>query len=686
MISFYLQWYAIANGLLLVSAIGAIPLLRSHPLRQLRLAQLTVGLSLLLPALILILPTHALPPVPDAIRAPLAEMAGTFGDLARPAAAPSATAPRAKLAPANPGWITVEALLTHANLLLFLLLLTIVMVRFVRLLSQARRLLATLENATPFKRLGKLRIVITPEIEVPLSTRLGGHAWVALPEAMLGRWSDLKLAVRHEVQHHRQGDTPWALLIEGILCVFFANPAAYLWRRRIHEFQELSCDEALIGRRVSAYEYGSCLVRVAEAALGSHRKLVGTTGMAGRSGNPKYFKSFLRRRIEMLTNHKTTAGRWASWITGTWGLLGLVTAAYGAQQLRTAEASDPNPGLLTTNPQIQKIAEHALTAALTRHKASLGFVVVADPNTGQVLAVANEDRMEKQAERTPHWALSLKFGPASLSKAIVAAAAVERGTTTFQEMQNCEKGKYVINGQVYQDWKPFDSLSTADTVVHSSNICGIKVGEKLGAEGVAQAFTEFGFGPGGSADSFPEARPGELPKIPTDAAGKAKYVAHASTGYDAILVSPLEIVQAFSAIANGGNLLKPQNIKGGKAQPLVVRRVLSIENAKAMQAVLADVMVHGTAMAQASKLYKLAGKTATGYSRTHVGHDTLGGDSNLAAFAGFGPLENPRVVVFVVVENPTDMKGVHGSSHAAPLFREVTEKTLVFLKVPPQSH
>jgi cell division protein FtsI/penicillin-binding protein 2 len=78
----------------------------------------------------------------------------------------------------------------------------------------------------------------------------------------------------------------------------------------------------------------------------------------------------------------------------------------------------------------------------------------------------------------------------------------------------------------------------------------------------------------------------------------------------------------------------------------------------------------------------LAGKTATGYSRTHVGHDTLGGDSNLAAFVGFGPAEKPKVVVFAVVENPTDMKGVHGSSHAAPLFRDVTEKTLSHLKVP----
>lgn len=122
-----------------------------------------------------------------------------------------------------------------------------ILARFFHLARQARRLVDALENSTPFKRIGRLRIVVSSEIDVPLSTLLGGHAWVALPEAMLGRWSDSKLAVRHEVQHHRQRDTAWAILIEGIVAAFFANPAAYLWRRRIHEFQELSCDEALIG-------------------------------------------------------------------------------------------------------------------------------------------------------------------------------------------------------------------------------------------------------------------------------------------------------------------------------------------------------------------------------------------------------------------------------------------------------
>jgi cell division protein FtsI/penicillin-binding protein 2 len=100
-----------------------------------------------------------------------------------------------------------------------------------------------------------------------------------------------------------------------------------------------------------------------------------------------------------------------------------------------------------------------------------------------------------------------------------------------------------------------------------------------------------------------------------------------------------------------------------------------------MKQVLEKVMVSGTAMKSHSRLYRLAGKTATGYGHTRIAHDSLAGDSNMASFVGFGPVENPRVVVYVGVENPTDGQGVHGAYHAAPVFREVAEKTLQYLKV-----
>ena len=127
--------------------------------------------------------------------------------------------------------------------------------------------------------------------------------WIVLPVSILGRKLESNLALKHEIQHHRQGDTFWAFLVEGFVCLFYLNPAIYMWKKLIIEFQEFSCDEKLLNRKeFSPQEYGSCLLRVAETALET-RTYVGTASMAENFINRFYFKSFLQRRIEMLTQH-----------------------------------------------------------------------------------------------------------------------------------------------------------------------------------------------------------------------------------------------------------------------------------------------------------------------------------------------------------------------------------------------
>jgi beta-lactamase regulating signal transducer with metallopeptidase domain len=632
----------------------------------LRWAQSLLLLSILSPFLVSLVPARPLPSAAEEILAPLAEVGEAVkSHVSKSSEAPpvSAVAP----APARSKPDPAAAALA--------LLVSIVAALGLRLARSQGQLMGRLEAALPLRRCGRVRIVACERTSVPFSARVAGQAWVVVPEKLLGNWSDFKIAVRHELQHHRQGDTSWALAAEWLTALFFANPAIYLWKRRISELQELSCDESLIGRKVSARDYGSCLVRVAEAALGGRPGLIGTVSMAAGSKNPAYFKSFLRRRIEMFSHENPRPSRVALTATGLLMAGATLAVAYGTQvKVSEPPSAEIAPGLVETDPGIQRIAERAIRAAIKRHRASLGFVVVGDPATGRILAVANEDLVEKEAPRTPHWALSLKVGPASIAKAIVTAAALENGVTTPSEVHNCEKGSYLLGGKLYRDWKAFDTLTTADTVAQSSNICGIKVGQKLGAKALDRAFRDFGFGPGGTAQGFPEARPGDMP----DSAQDEHFVAQIATGYSGIFVSPVEVVQAFGAIANGGMLMKPLN---GAGTPQSLRRVLSAKAASEMKRILAEVMVSGTALKSASSLYKLAGKTATGYSRTHVGHDTLGGDSNMASFVGFGPVDNPRVVIYVVVENPTDMKGVHGSSHAAPVFKEVAEKSLQYLGV-----
>ena len=548
-----------------------------------------------------------------------------------------------------------------------------------RLCLQRRNLIQLMTCGTPFREVGKVSVVLSDQIVVPFSALVRNRAWVVLPEKMLGQWTDFKLALCHELQHHRQKDTLWAIVVEFLTLSFALNPFIYYWKRGISELQELSCDEALIGRKVSPYDYGSCLLRVAEAALENHKMLAGTASMASGHENPAYLKSFLRRRIEMLPQLRQRSP-FRGVLIGTMGLLMTVAAAFAAKEVTTRGNPDQvTPGIVTTDPEIQKIAESAIESALRQHHASLGFVIVSDPRTGRILAVANKDSTETHPPTNPHWALSLRIGLASLAKPIVAAGAVEKGVTTFSEVHNCENGNYNWGGHLYRDWKPFDRLSTADTIIQSGDICSIKVGQELGAPALANTLKEFGFGAGGAADNFPEARVGEVPE--PRSSDDTSYIANISSGMGRLYATPIEVVQAFGAIANGGMLLKPQST-GADATPIVIRRVLSKKTSDEMRDVLAQVMVRGTAAGTGSKLYRLAGKTATGYSQDHAlvkGHDLI---PNLASFAGFAPTENPRIVIYVGVENPTDKKGAYGAYHAAPVFTEVAEKTLAYLDVP----
>ena len=679
-----MKWYfmmnvALAVALLVFAAVDVI--FRRKKLNisfkhALRAGQFALLFSLVLPIIASWLPHFYRPPVPERIWQPLSEMSTGVENLSVSLPLPSGKPHYLAASPAHSTAYDVYSLST-------LLLVISIWLLLAKKWLAAQSLKQQLKHALKVKSLGSVQIVVSSQFSVPFSTRLGSKAWIALPEEMLLHWRDFQLAVKHEIQHHRQLDTLWALAIEILSACFWWNPAIYFWRRRLSELQELSCDEALIGRKVSRYEYGSCLVRVAEAALGNTRLLVGTAGMAGVSGNPKQFKSVLRRRIEMLIEIKKSRGRLGGWIQGTLAVLVALSVCSLMESSARAAKQDSvaSSGIVSVDPAIQNIAEQALEAALTRHKASMGFVVVADPNNGKILAVANKDKVANESDLTPHWALGLRLGPASLTKALAISMAIEKGLTTPGEIHDCGIGHYSFGGKVYRDWKPFGKISTAEVLTQSSNIGGIKIGQKLGLRGVQETFSKFGFGPGGSAEDFPEARVGEI--LSPAEVSAPYFIASGATGYGGNFVTPIEVVQAFGAIANGGTLLKPQT--GDNAKREEIRRVLSEQTSQTMKKLLAEVLISGTAQNSDSKLYHLAGKTATGYSRSHVNHDTLGGESNFASFAGFGPVENPRVVIYVGVENPTDGTGVHGSTHAAPVFREVAEKSLQYLKVPVQN-
>lgn len=551
------------------------------------------------------------------------------------------------------------------------------------------RLRALILASGGLRAAGRVRVRVSDTLSVPLSAFHFGYFYVILPASLLQRHRDFRLALRHELQHHRQGDTLFVLLLEALTCVFFWNPVIYLWKRKIVGLQEIACDDALVGQqKVSRREYGSCLVRVAEAALGSREMYAGTTYMAAAAGNPRFQKTFLKERIEMiLSQERRKSSMWAALITGTLSLTATVGVAYGVERAARAVAEAmPNPGTVVVDEKIQKIAERILADAVSAEEASEGFAIVADPRNGKILAVANVDTKGK---KSGFWALSQQLEPASIAKTLVVAEAIERGRTTPEEKHYCENGRYKFGGRVFHDWREdgFSHLSTTQTVARSSDICTVKIAEKIGLEGVHELLAKFGFGPGGTASAFAGGRPGWLPPREGEL-GKflVPYVAYGQ-GFRS---SPLELVQAYGAIANGGELLMPLAADASEGDKKVVRKVLSEENSKKMREILREVVLSGTGKRNASSyLYSTAGKTASSYSPDESWLETSRGTrrSNMAGFIGFAPVEKPRVEVFVAIRDPKVSvdpgSGAHGAEHAAPVFKQITEAVLQHLNVAP---
>jgi len=690
-----LEWYLQVNLLLVASyaifRLGLLVFSRRRPsfTAATRIGQALIVASVLVPLALAFAPSQSLPrlhlgqvqPLSDGVGVVLRTQAGPRLQ----AALPDFVSTRNGQHLDFQAWAaSAEPLLLKA---LFLLLVAGVAAMSLRLARNIRRLKRAIADGAVVRRIGRVLVVVTDSISVPMSTLVTTRAVVAVPPDVVSNAADFRIAIRHELQHHRQRDTAWAILVELFASLCFANPAIYLWRRQIVELQELSCDEALIGRRgIPSKDYGSCLLRAAEAALRNRQTLAGTACMAAGAMNPRYFKSFLRRRIEMFTEYGASSRTKLTAVTlGAVSLLAFGAVAFSAQQvLRPEPAAAPNPGHAAFDPAIQAIAEKALQAAVANDGAKGGFVLVSDPATGRLLAAANVTRDPQRQGRA--WSLSYLMEPASAMKGLAAAAAVDRHLLTLDEQLDCENGQLAIGGSMVSDWKPFKTLSTADTIVNSSNVCGIKIGERLGVAGLSRMLTDFGFGAGGTTEGFPEAAAGEIPR-PTQLTAE-EYIALVAAGLPLqghFAVSPLEMVQAYGAIANDGKLMKALPASEPASAASEVRQVIDPSTAEAMKAVLAKVVTDGTGKHARSALYTTAGKTSSASAQGPADGDSLDGTRAIAGFVGFAPVEKPRIAVYVAIIDPSNLADgqAYGSEHAAPLFRQVVEQVLQSLHVPP---
>jgi len=355
--------------------------------------------------------------------------------------------------------------------------------------------------------------------------------------------------------------------------------------------------------------------------------------------------------------------------------------------------TQPEPGdnvVLTIDKNIQYIAEKELEQAIHDTKAMAGTVIVENPHTGEILALANRPtfnpnlRKEIKPETLTNRAVSYIYEPGSAFKVVTISAALEEKVTDPNEIFDCQMGSIVFNGMRIRDAEPHGLLPVSGVLAHSSNVGAIKIALRLGEERYYKYIRAFGFGQQTGIEL-----PGETRGITKPPSRWSKVsIAAISIGQE-IGISPIQLAGLISTIANDGVYIAPRIVAGtvppqGALQtvafhPGASHRVISPFTAAEMRSMMQKVVLEGTGRKALLEGYSSAGKTGTGqkvdpatgvYSRTKY----------VASFAGFAPVNNPQVVVAVILDSAV---GPHqGGQVSAPVFHRIAQQVLEYLHVP----
>jgi len=349
------------------------------------------------------------------------------------------------------------------------------------------------------------------------------------------------------------------------------------------------------------------------------------------------------------------------------------------------ESVNGNNVALTIDMEIQAIVEQELRKGIDRNKAAGGLVIVMEPTTGEVLAIAQYPNIDPNdvGDTDPslmrNRAITDVFEPGSVFKIVTASAALEHEVTLPDQKFFAENGKYTVamsGGKVrtISDTHEHGMISFQQAMELSSNIVMAKVSDRIGAEFMYTMARNFGFGiPSGVG--LPGEVSGDLKK-PNQWSGAT--LNSMAFGYE-VAVTPLQIASAYAAVANNGVLMKPFILKQVlndrnevivESRPQAIRTVISKATAKTLTQFLEGVVQRGTGVTARLEGVTIAGKTGT--SRKVVNRKYEAG-SYTASFAGFFPAENPQIVCLVMLDNPR-VGGYTGGLASAPIFKAIAEK------------
>jgi len=350
-------------------------------------------------------------------------------------------------------------------------------------------------------------------------------------------------------------------------------------------------------------------------------------------------------------------------------------------------AVDGNNLVLTIDQVIQHIVEEEIDRALPLNHAQAAMVVVMDPFTGDIYALASRpgydlNRLAQSDEDSRRNRVVCDFfEPGSTFKIVTASAALEEQIVRLDEKFFCENGAYRVGNHTLHDHKPHGNLTFVEVIEKSSNIGTVKIAQRLGPERLAAYVEKFGFGQLTGIDV-----PGETSGMVSPLSQWSKLSITAIPMGQEIGVTALQMARALAVIANGGRLVRPRVVsmitdaQGGlvrQMEPDPGTTVISEATAQTMRLILQGVVERGTAKMGRLEGYSAAGKTGTAQK---VENGRYSHSKFIASFIGFAPVEKPRLVMAVVFDQPHP--AYFGGVVSAPVFKNIAERVLRYWEVP----
>jgi len=396
--------------------------------------------------------------------------------------------------------------------------------------------------------------------------------------------------------------------------------------------------------------------------------------LKGQYGIEGYFDKELTGKSGFLEAEKDTKGIWIP---------------IGKKKLETAQ--DGDSVVLTIDRTIQHKTDEEIKKAVEKYQAEKGSIIVMDPFTGEILALSsyptfdpNKYNEVENIEVFKNPVISDQYEPGSSFKPIVMAAALDTDTvkpeTTYFCRGSIKIDRYTIHTATGE---AFGKETMTQILEHSDNIGMAWVSGELGIDKLVDYVRKFGFGELTGVRLDQEANP----QIKSKSKWNKVDLATAGFGQGAITITPLQLITALSAVANGGKLIQPYIVSeiiqpDGSIEnfrPNVIRQVISPQTSVTLSAMLVSVVEKGYGEPAEVSGYHIAGKTGTAQiARPGGGY---WGSKKITSFIGYGPVEDPRFIMLVKLDNPK--RGQWGATTAAPVFKEVASYLFKYFQIPP---